>query len=111
MDANIVVTQFTAGAIAVWGIQQLKNSPKFPWLKDEGQKVIKRLSSIVAAIGIHTGISHVWQPGTIAGSHVLIINIPPLAVIAVTVWHWLGQYVIQEGWYQVAYNKPAPPKP
>lgn len=105
MDANIAVTQFTSAAVAVWAIQQLKNASWFPWLKNQGQVIAKRLVSVATAIGIHTGISYVWNTGEVSGSHVLIITIPPLAVILVTVWHWLGQFVLQEGWYQAIYNK------
>lgn len=110
MDANIVVTQFTAGAIAVWGIQQLKAAPWFPFLKMEGQRWSKRIINIGSAIGAHTGIEHVWSPGISPGWHRLVIDIPPLAIIVVTLWHWLGQYVMQEYMYQLAYNKVAPPK-
>jgi hypothetical protein len=119
MDANIAITQFTASATFVWAMQQLKNASWFPLLQKEGQIIFKRAASILAAIFIHTGISHVWNPGTVPGSHVLILTIPPLSVMAVEVWHWLGQYVMQEGWYQLLYNKlsvpgaqnplPAPP--
>jgi hypothetical protein len=109
MDANIAITQITSGAVAVWAIQQLKNAPWFPLLRDKGQVLAKRILSIVTAIGIHTGISHVWNPGTVPGSHVLIINIPPATVVAVELYHWLGQYVIQESYYQLLYNKPTQP--
>jgi hypothetical protein len=107
MDANIVLTQFTSSATAVWAIQQLKNTRYFPWLHAEGQIVAKRLLSIASAIAIHTSISYVWNPGTQPGWHALVITIPPLSVIAVEMFHWLGQYVIQESFYQVVYNKPA----
>jgi hypothetical protein len=105
MDANIVTTQFTAAAIFVWGMQRLKAAPWFPLLQQEGQRWIKRCTSIVTAFFVHTEISHVWSPGKIEGSHVLIISIPPFAVIAVSVWHWLGQYAMQEVMYQATLNR------
>jgi hypothetical protein len=107
MDSNIVLTQFTAAGVAVWGIQQLKAAPWFPLLKHNGQVWAKRITSILAAIGIHTGISAVWNHNTppIGYAYQLVINIPPVTIIIVTVWHWVGQYVMQEGWYQVAYNR------
>jgi hypothetical protein len=109
MDSNIVVTQFTSAAIFVWAMQKLKTAPWFPWLKNEGQIWLKRGASIVAAIGTHTGISHVWAPGTEVGAGVLTISIPSLAIIAVTLWHWLGQFTIQEAMYQsVSKNSPTP---
>ena len=109
MDANIVITQFTAGAVAVWGIQQLKQATWFPFLQMEGTKWEKRLINIASAISAHTGIEHVWNPGISPGWHRVIIDIPPATVIVVSLWHWLGQYVMQEYMYQVAYNRPAAP--
>jgi hypothetical protein len=107
MDANLAVTQFTAAGVAVWAIQQLKNASWFPWLKQNGQAWGKRLVSIATAIGIHTGIGYVWNGGTPPAGYQyqLIINIPAVSVIAVTVWHWISQYVLQEAWYQTAYNR------
>lgn len=105
MDANVVVTQFTGAAVFVFAMQKLKAASWFPWLKSEGQIWLKRVASIVAAICIHTGISHVWNPGSVPGSHVLIINIPPLATMLVEVWHWIGQYAMQETLYQATANK------
>jgi hypothetical protein len=111
MDSNIVLTQFTSGAVAVWAIQQLKNAAWFPWLKSEGQIVLKRALSVVSAITIHTSISYVWNPGAHPGWHVLVITIPPASVVAVEVFHWLGQYVVQESYYQVVYNNNGKAKP
>lgn len=106
MDANIAVTQFTAAGVAVWAIQKLKTSNYFPLLEEKSQTWVKRLASIGTAIGVHTGIGFVWNAGTTPEvAHVLIINIPPWSVIAVTAWHYISQFVMQEGWYQVAFNK------
>src|ERR1700758_2257301 len=101
MDSSIVLTQFTSSATAVWAIQQLKNAKWFPWLHAEGQIIAKRFLSIASAIAIHTSISYVWNPGTTAGWHVLVVTIPPATQIAVEMFHWLGQYVIQESYYQL----------
>lgn len=106
MDANVAVTQFTAAGIVVWFIQQLKTAPWFPLLKKNEDLIRKRALSIIAAFAVHTGISYVWSPGSVPGvAHVLMINIPPVSVLAVSVWHWLSQFVMQEGWYQVTYNR------
>ena len=105
MDSNVVITQFTSSAIVVWGLQELKNATWFPWLQKKAQTWTKRGASIVAAFGVHTGIEHVWNPGTVAGTHVLLITIPSLSVIAVGIWHWIGQYAMQETVYQATYNR------
>lgn len=108
MDSNIVVTQISSAAILVWVLQRLKSATWFPWLQNEGQVVAKRIISVAAAIGTHTGISWVWAPAAFAaGSHTLTLTIPALAVISVTVWHWLSQYILQELIYQ-ACGKGAP---
>lgn len=102
MDANIAVTQISSAAILVWGLQKLKGAKWFPWIQNEGQVIAKRTISIAAAIGTHTGISYVWAPVvTSAGFHTLTLTIPALSVIAVTVWHWLNQYILQELVYQM----------
>lgn len=112
MDSNIVVTQLSSAAILVWGLQKLKSAKWFPWLQHEGQVVLKRTISIAAAIGTHTGISYVWSPiVSDAGYHTLALTIPPLTVIAVTFWHWLNQYILQELIYQTTANKLSVPKP
>ena len=112
MDSNIVVTQFTSAAVFVWIMQTLKGAKWFPWLKNEGQVWLKRTASIIAAIGTHTGIAHVWAPGTGLGAGVLTVSLPPLAIIAVTMWHWVGQFTIQETVYQaVSKSVPSVPAP
>jgi hypothetical protein len=116
MDANIAVTQFTAAAVFVWAMQRVKASPWIPFIKNEGQVWLKRGASIVTAIGVHTGISHIWNPtpSVQGGGWDLMIHIPPVMVIATELWHWLGQYAMQETLYQAVANKnvaAAPPKP
>jgi hypothetical protein len=105
MEANVVMTQFTSAAVFVWGMQRLKDASWFPLLKHEGQVWQKRLASIGTALGVHLGISHVWNPGAQPGTHVLIITVPAVSVIAVGAWHWLGQYAMQETMYQATVNK------
>lgn len=112
MDANIVATQVTSAAVFVWAMQQIKAASWFPWLNAGGQVVTKRLISIAAAITIHTGIHFIWNPGTGEVWRQVVINIPAPWVMAVTVWHWLNQFVAQEILYQITGNRngsvPAP---
>ena len=109
MDSNLLFTHFTSAAIFVMAMQHLKAAPWFPWLRCEGQMWLKRGASIFYAICADTGIKHVWNPGPTDGSHVLMITIPALSVIAVTLWHMAGQYAFQETIYQAATkNAPAP---
>ena len=106
MDANIVGTQVSSAIIAVWLMQKLKEAHWFPLLKQMGQNPwIKRGVSMVTALGILTGISHIWNPGTVPGGHQLVINIPPVMVILEGLWHWSNQYIYQESAYQLFYNR------
>jgi hypothetical protein len=107
MDANIAVTQFTAAGVAVYALQLLKQSKYFPFLKNDSARWVKIAYSIVTAIGVHTGIAAVWthSDAPVGFQYQLVINIPPISAMAVEVWHWIGQYVMQEGWYQVAFNR------
>jgi hypothetical protein len=106
MDSNLLFSHFTSAAVFVMLMQRLKMAPWFPWLKMEGQVWQKRLASIATALGVHLGISHVWNPST-NGAHVLIITVPALSVVAVGAWHWLGQFALQETMYQAVSNKAA----
>jgi hypothetical protein len=124
MYGNLLSTQITAAAIVVFLLQKLKATKYFPLLSEESSIFLKRAASALAALGVHTGISHVWGPGTIAGAHRLIIDFPPFAVIAVGVGHWAQQFIFQEvgyqGWKAASYVKlladvvakfPLPPGP
>lgn len=107
MDANIVLTQVTAGASAVWLLQALKNWKYFPLLQ-AGKKWASRIASIAAAFFIHGGVSYTWDPQMDAnGNRHLLIAIPTLAAFAVFIWHWFGQYTLQELMYQGTINRPA----
>jgi hypothetical protein len=105
VEANIVTTQFTAAAIFVYVMQKMKAAAWFPLLQDKGQQWMKRGASITCALGAQLGISHVWAPGNVPGSHILTIAIPPVTVIAIGAWHWLGQYAMQEVMYQATANR------
>lgn len=105
MDATIGMTQFGGAAVVVFLMQKLKDWDRFPWLQNAGRVWLKRVISIGAAFGIHTGISHVWNPGVVAGSGILMLTIPPPMVIAEGLWHWFCQYAMQESLYQATVNK------
>lgn len=101
MDANLAVTQLSSATILIFVIQKLKTWDKFPLLKEKGQAWRKRIISIAGALGIHTGITFVWGASTtIQGAHMLSFIIPPWGVIAVGVFHWFNQYLMQEVGYQ-----------
>lgn len=107
MDANIAVSQFTSAAIIVWGMQRLKNASWFPFLQNGSVKV-SRAVSVVAAFFAHAGLSYTWNPTLdVNGNRTLTLAIPTLTGAALLVWHWLGQYAMQETMYQATINKVA----
>lgn len=112
-SASVLFSHFTSAALVVWIIQVLKNAKWFPWLQNEGQVWTKRIVSIFGALAAHTGINYAWHTGGTLPSGVqyqLILNIPPLSILAQFLWRWAGQYVLQHGWYQLVYNKVSVPE-
>lgn len=106
MDANIVVTQFSATAVFVWGMEQLKRATWFPLLQQKGQVMAKRVLSVIAAFFIHSGINYVWNPVfDVNGYRHLDLAIPATAVIMVGLWHWAAQFIMQESWFQLIFNR------
>lgn len=98
MDANssLLVSQITLGAVAAWGLEKLKGASWFPLLHEESAKAIKILAAVVTSICAITGLSYVWDPV----AHTILIQNVSLASIGAASWHWLTQFVMQEGWYQ-----------
>lgn len=104
--ASVLFSHFTSAALVVYLIQVLKNAKWFPWLQAGGQIWAKRIVSILGALAAHTGISYAWHSiASTTGGYQLVITIPPLPFIAEFVWRWAGQYVMQEGWYKMVYDK------
>lgn len=106
--ASVLFSHFTSAALVVYIIQAFKNAKWFPWLQNDGQIILKRGVSIVGALAAHTGINYAWHAnlGT-TGGYQLILNIPPLAVLAEFIWRWAGQFVMQELVYRTAVNQNA----
>jgi hypothetical protein len=107
--ASALFSHFTSAALVVYIIQFLKKTKYFPWLQVEGQVILKRGFSIFGALVSNTGMAYTWHAAPTGGSHILTLTIPPLAVMAVALWRFAGQFILQEGWYKVVYNKIALP--
>lgn len=101
--ANVLSTQVTAAAMTVWVIQKLKDSSWFPYLQ-HGQKVVTRTASAVVSAFVSIGIGYTWNKNA-DGSHVLILAIPTLPILALGAWHWAQQFVYNEIIYQSTVNK------
>lgn len=101
--SNIVMTQFTSSAVVVWLMQKLKSASWFPFLQ-HGRATVSRLFSIGVAFFVAIGIGYTWNTNS-SGIHTLTLTIPGLWGLAVGVWHWLNQFVLQETVYQATVNK------
>ena len=94
---DVLLSQFTAGGIAVWLIGRLKG-----WLGSIGivEKIVSRIARVVAALVAAlavVGISFVFDPT--AG--VLTISGLTWAALGTGLWEWLRQYVIQQSMFRV----------
>jgi hypothetical protein len=101
MDSNLLASQVTLGAVLSWGLQVLKNSKWFPVLQENSARIVKVLFSVVTSLGAVTGLSFAYN----ATAHTLLIGNLSWAMVLPSLWHWLTQFVIQEGWYQAVFNK------
>jgi hypothetical protein len=105
MDTTtLVVNQLTLGAIASWVLQALKNASWFPWLKQEGTDTANKIAALITSLLAVTGLTYVYDPT----AHTLLIQNFSLALVANAVWHWLTQYVMQQGWYEAVFNRVKP---
>ena len=109
---SILMTQFTAGGIAVWLINKLKG-----WLGSIGivqemvSKIARIVAALVAAVAV-VGINFAFDPT--AG--VLTVTGLTWSAMGVGLWEWCKQYVIQQGVFRIneaakiAAGPPAVPK-
>lgn len=104
MDStSILVSQITLGAVSSWLLQVLKKASWFPILQEDSEKFIKVLWSIITSACAITGLSYTYDPT----AHTLLITNFSFALVLHAGWSWLTQFVMQEGWYQVAFKPKA----
>jgi hypothetical protein len=97
--SNVVFTHFTAAGLVVVTMNWLKNASWFPLVQKDAVK-LNRAFSMALALAVGIGIRYVWTPGT-EGTHILTLTIPSWSVLAAGLWHSIGQYLMQEGFFQV----------
>jgi hypothetical protein len=93
-------TQITAGAMAVFIIQRMKNWSALPWITHWTPMVnraIAILSAFLTAVGVHIAYSSV--------EHTLLISGLTLTGILGMMWVWVKQFALQEYVYQSAANR------
>lgn len=99
MEANILYTHLTAGALSAYLLSQLQQWQKIPWVTKDTAKVnaaIRLGLATVANVGIHWTWSGTWAAG-----RVLTIAIPSLSVLGHAAFTLAGQYATQHGWEKV----------
>lgn len=107
-EANVLFTHFTAAALAVVLMNWLKAQKWFP-LVQKDRAILNRIFSAGVALAVTVGITYTWS-STTGGGHQVVIVIPSIAVLGHNLWHWVGQYMMQEGYFH-ATKGPEPPKP
>lgn len=96
MDASLGFTHFTSASIVVFLINKLKAATWFPLLQKDWT-IVNRSASIILAFLVAQGIAYAWNPS----SRELTITIPTLSILLVNIWHWVGQYCMQETLHQM----------
>lgn len=92
----------TVGAAAALSflLQLLKQSPWFPWITTESEKLNRTLAIVgsgLATLGIHIACSQTDHACTLTWAS-------GMAVLS-GLWHWAVQFAVTHGWYK-AVNKP-----
>lgn len=108
MDASVGVTHFTSAAIVVYAMNKLKTAKWFPLLQKDWTWINRGFSMFVA-FAVSIGIHYTWTADTIGGGHTLTLQIPTLAVLGLSIWHWLNQYAMQETLHQITKPKDVAP--
>ena len=102
MDStSLVVSQLTVGALLSYSLQVFKNASWFPILQEDSAKAVKIFFAVITSLCGATGLSYAYDPT----AHTLLIQNFSWALVGPALWHWLTQFVMQEGWYQAVFNK------
>lgn len=99
MDANLLMTQITAGAACAYLLQLLQKWEKVPWITQHTVYINTGVRAVLALLAV-VGITEAWTPNP-GGGGVLAFTIPPATVILHGIWHWFGQYALQHGWGKI----------
>lgn len=98
MNADLQQTMIFS-AICVWVIQALKASPLCPWITHETQTANKLLSAVLASLH-SAGILFAAQ-NLGGGNFNLTIKGLTLAHAAKFLFHAVGNYAMQKGWFKL----------
>ncbi len=95
-------SQIVLGAVFSYLLQILKKVSWFPILTEESAKAVKVFFAALTSVCAVTGLTYVYSPT----AHTVLISNFSLALVGHALWQWATQFVMQEGWYQLVFNKP-----
>lgn len=95
-------SQVVLGAVFSYLLQILKKVSWFPILTAESAKAVKVFFAMLTSLCAVTGLTYVFDPV----AHTVLISNFSLALVGHAIWQWATQFVMQEGWYQLVFNKP-----
>ena len=112
MNETVFGSQVALGVISSYVMEALKNSPWFPWLKQESAAINRWFSLIVAfcsSIGIEAAVTgHL----TLETGVTITIAVPSLSSLLSAVFHTFlhtaSQFGVQEAVYQGLIQRPKP---
>lgn len=92
-DATTLLgSQLAAAAACTYILNGLQRIKRIPWITAHTTSINVIVRAGLAGVAA-LGISHVWNPSD-GGGGVLMITIPPAAIIVHGLWHWFTQYAM-----------------
>lgn len=108
-DATTLLTsQLGGAALCAYVLNHLQKSEYAPWITAHTDAINRSVRAALAFVTT-VGISYVWAPGTIAGTHVLTLTIPSWPDLGHGTWHWFVQYAMTHVVGNVLAAKQQPP--
>lgn len=95
-------SQIAVAAIFSYLLQTLKRVSWFPILTEDSAKAVKVFFAALTSVCAATGLTYVYNPT----AHTVLISNFSLVLVGHALWQWVTQFVVQEGWYQLVFNKP-----
>ena len=105
---SLLGQQVPVALVLVYLQNWLKQQRWFPWLTYQSAKA-NHLFAIIAS-GVGTFGIHFAHTGTVSNGGTFTIAFPPLAVLAVALWHWATQYIFSKTAYTALQSQLNPVK-
>ncbi len=105
MEANEILSQFTAAAVSVYAIQALKSSSLVPWITQRTtglNRLLSALGAFIGAIGVHFAFG---ASQSVDGTYVLTVTGATVSNVLHGLWHWANQVALQQLTYDAVVAK------